>query len=144
MLSGAALAPLTIKSHVTYLMGIAIAWPIFRGRRWRVPLDLAAALVGSIALVVAFAPGILVDYAVGVIAAPPLPGEPPKVGGWLRFIAMMVYGMALAWIHFISTAIGAICLLVWLAAAARGLAAAFSRVGAPTGGATGSRLWPDG
>ena len=110
VLAGVALALLTIKPHVTYLLWPAALWWAWRTRRWRVLIGWLSALMLASGVVAAVEHGVFANYWTAA-SEPPLYWGSPTLGTWLR----LALHPAPAWLQFVPSLIGGLGALVWVA-----------------------------
>lgn len=84
-LAGMCLALTTAKPHVGYLLWIAVAWWIFKERRWKTVVGMASLLLPTIMVLTSIWPGWLSGYQT-IVAQPPLSYATPTLGSILRLL----------------------------------------------------------
>ena len=100
--AGMFLALTTIKPHIVYLVWIAVAYWVWKEKRWRVVTGVVAVLAACYALLAAAYPNAISGFRF-VLENPPLDFFPSSLGGYLRYRI----DPDERWIQFAPTLIGA-------------------------------------
>lgn len=110
LLAGVALALLTIKPHVAYLVLLAALWWVWRTRRWSVVSGVVAAL-GAATLPALILSNQVLSHYLHIAVRPPLQDfAPPTIGLWLRTLLRVDW----YWLQYLPSLVGGMCLLTWL------------------------------
>ncbi len=107
LLAGATAALLTIKPHTNYLILLALVVWAFTQKRWSFFLGFGGALLGSLAIAMAFNPAVVIQYLNAWTRYPPTEWATPTIGGLLR--------LCLGPEHFALQLVGSLVGLSWLA-----------------------------
>lgn len=107
-LAGAALALLTIKPHVTYLLFLAVACWVLRERRWKVVAGGALALALGCGIVVYMSPQVFAQY-LRASSSPPVHFRFATLGTWLRTFIKWDW----EWLQYIPSLLGAAGFVFW-------------------------------
>ena len=103
-LAGAALALITIKPHLLYLLGVAVLiWTVER-RRWSILLGGVAAVAITMGTAYAFNPALVHQYLYAVQNYPPQQWATPTLGAMLR----VLFGAEYFWLQFLPPVLGTI------------------------------------
>lgn len=118
-LSGIALALLSIKPHLVYLLLLAIGWDLLKNKRKKVIFT----FIGSIALLIGTTFVISPDSIAQFLYGPPESAQPFiriadwEVGtpvAWLRSVLLSLTGSYAAWPIIVVPCISAIAAVIWL------------------------------
>lgn len=107
LVAGAALAPLMIKPHLTYLFSLAVLWWVWREQRWGVLIGWLVGLLGASGIVLAVDRNVFGEY-LATATSPPLYWATPTLGTWLR----VLFGIERRWLQFIPSLLGIAGLVV--------------------------------
>jgi len=102
--AGAALALITIKPHLLYLLGVAVLIWIVERRRWSILLGGVATLAITMGAAYAFNPALVYQYLYAVQNYPPQQWATPTLGAMLR----VLFGAEYFWLQFLPPVLGII------------------------------------
>lgn len=105
-IAGAFASLLTTKPHLLYLFWGALLLWTFDRRNLKVAFGVAAAILASTVIALAFNPNLIQDYTYAVRTYPPADWATPTIGGTIRFL----FGVEHFWLQFVPSVFG----LVWL------------------------------
>lgn len=108
--AGMALALITVKIHILYLVWPFLLWWVVKNRHWRVPAGFASVLLPSMGVLTVFRYGWPADY-VQALRGPPLYWATPTLGG----ISREFLGVSWPQVQYVPSLLMLLAALVYLA-----------------------------